>query len=118
VKHQPKEASLVNQSETEQRRRKKFKKAQAHYLKPTVDDNLDPENFPEQLEQFAIDVTTFLNCLNEFPEFTDEAVDSSIRSFEGDLKVSKACLAAHKSSSASYAFCYAVLGLVFESLQM
>ena len=38
-------------------------------------------------EHFAVEVTTFLNCLNEFPEFTDEAVNASIRSFEGDLKV-------------------------------
>ena len=32
---------------------------------------------------------TFLNCLNEFPEFTDEAVNASIKSFEGDLGRSK-----------------------------
>jgi hypothetical protein len=68
-------------------RRRKQKSAKTHYLKPTVDDSLDPESFPEQLEQLAIDVTTFLNCLNEFPEFTDEAVNVSILSFEGDLKV-------------------------------
>jgi hypothetical protein len=43
--------------------------------------------FPEQLESLAADVTTFLNCLNEFPEFTDEAVNSSISSFQDDLKV-------------------------------
>jgi len=30
---------------------------------------------------------SFLKCLNEFPEFTDEAVNTSIKSFEGDLKV-------------------------------
>lgn len=29
--------------------------------------------------------------LNEFPEFTDEAVNASILSFEGDLKVSLWC---------------------------
>ena len=40
-----------------------------------------------QLEMFARDVTTFLDCLNEFPEFTDEAVNSAIRSLEGDLRV-------------------------------
>lgn len=52
-----------------------------------MNESLDPENFPEQLESLAVDVTTFLNCLNEFPEFTDEAVNASILSFEGDLKV-------------------------------
>lgn len=35
----------------------------------------------------AKDVMTFLDCLNEFPEFTDEAVNACIVSLEGDLKV-------------------------------
>jgi len=55
--------------------------------RPTVSENVDPETFPEQLEFLANEVTTFLRCLNEFPEFTDEAVNASILSFEGDLKV-------------------------------
>lgn len=63
-------------------------KAQLHVPRPTVSENLDPEMFPEQLEALAKEVTTFLKCLNEFPEFTDEAVNTSILSFEGDLKVS------------------------------
>lgn len=50
-------------------------------------EHLDPECFPEQLEALAREVTTFLDTLNEFPEFTDEAVNVSILSFEGDLKV-------------------------------
>ena len=50
-------------------------------------EHLDPECFPEQLEALAREVTTFLDSLNEFPEFTDEAVNASILSFEGDLKV-------------------------------
>ena len=54
---------------------------------PKVSDKLDPEDFPEQLQMFAADVTTFLDCLNEFPEFTDEAVNAAILSLEGDLKV-------------------------------
>jgi len=52
-----------------------------------VTEQLDPECFPEQLEALAREVTTFLDTLNEFPEFTDEAVNASILSFEGDLKV-------------------------------
>ena len=39
------------------------------------------------MAQFAEDITTFLECLNEFPEFTDEAVNASILAFQGDLKV-------------------------------
>jgi hypothetical protein len=39
------------------------------------------------MSQFAEDVTAFLECLNEFPEFTDEVVNASILAFQGDLKV-------------------------------
>jgi hypothetical protein len=56
-------------------------------LRPIHDDGLDPESFPGQFGSFAEDVVTFLNCLNEFPEFTDEAVNTSMRAFEVDLKV-------------------------------
>jgi len=52
------------------------------------EDNLLPESLPSQFQSFARDVATFLKCLNDFPEFTDEAVNQSIRAFEGDLKVS------------------------------
>jgi hypothetical protein len=55
-----------------------------------VTEQLDPECFPEQLEALAREVTTFLDTLNEFPEFTDEVVNASILSFEGDLKVRSA----------------------------
>jgi WD repeat-containing protein 26 len=62
-------------------------KTPPHVARPSVAQHLDLEFFPEQLEAFATDVATFLDCLNEFPEFTDERVNASIRSFEGDLKV-------------------------------
>lgn len=55
--------------------------------RPLVLENLDREDFPGQLRLFARDVITFLHCLNEFPEFTDEALNASILAFEGDLKV-------------------------------
>lgn len=65
-------------------------KAPPHVARPTVTENLDLEFFPQQLEALSADVTTFLKCLNEFPEFTDEAVNASITSFEEDLKVRSA----------------------------
>lgn len=49
--------------------------------------DLNVECFPEQFEALARDVTNFVRCLNEFPEFTDDAVNISVQSFEGDLKV-------------------------------
>ena len=36
---------------------------------------------------FANDIKSFLKSLNEFPEFTDEVVNSSMNAFEADLKV-------------------------------
>ncbi|KAF5379166.1 hypothetical protein D9615_006004 [Tricholomella constricta] len=82
------------QPKAKRRRRGRMAKAKAppHVARPTVNENLDPEFFPEQLEALAKDVATFLGCLNEFPEFTDEAVNASIRSFEGDLKYWASCL--------------------------
>jgi hypothetical protein len=53
----------------------------------TVTENLKPEMLPQQFEFLGKEVSTFLKCLNKFPEFTDETVNSSILSFEGDLKV-------------------------------
>ncbi|KAI5984456.1 hypothetical protein EDD15DRAFT_2201299 [Pisolithus albus] len=49
-------------------------------------EDLQPETLPSQFESFSKDVVTFLNCLSEFPEFNDEAVDQSMKAFEGDLK--------------------------------
>ncbi len=73
-------------------RRKRWKsvkyKAPPHIARPMISEKLDIEQFPHHLDALASDVTTFLNSLNEFPEFTDEAVNISILSFEGDLKVS------------------------------
>ncbi|KDR80328.1 hypothetical protein GALMADRAFT_242702 [Galerina marginata CBS 339.88] len=83
-------------SPTASKRRRAFRrvkgKAQLHIPRPAVAENLDPETFPEQLEHLAKEVTTFLRCLNEFPEFTDEAVNASILSFEGDLNYWASCL--------------------------
>ena len=70
-------------------------KTRRHRLKPppnvrtpVITGDLDPEHFPKQMSQFAEDIVAFLECLNEFPEFTDEVVNASILAFQGDLKVS------------------------------
>ncbi|KAE9402799.1 WD40 repeat-like protein [Gymnopus androsaceus JB14] len=57
-----------------------------HVARPTVDTSIDLEDLPNQFEALAEEVTTFVNCLNEFHEFT------SISSFEGDLKYWASCL--------------------------
>ncbi|KAI0821946.1 WD40 repeat-like protein [Trametes gibbosa] len=71
-------------------------RAPPHVHNPIVMEKLEPEDFPEQLQMFAQDVTTFLDCLNEFPEFTDEAVNSAILALEGDLKYWASCLKAYE----------------------
>ena len=55
---------------------------------PVLTGELDPEDFPKQLSQFAEDITVFLEYLNEFLDFTDEVVIASILALQGDLKVS------------------------------
>ncbi|KAJ7223731.1 quinon protein alcohol dehydrogenase-like superfamily [Mycena haematopus] len=66
--------------------------APPHVARPAIDENLDLEQFPEQFEALANNIVTFGRCLNEFPEFTDEAINSSITSFEGDLRYWASCL--------------------------
>lgn len=62
-----------------------------------LEEDLQPETLPSQFESFANDVVTFLNCLSEFPEFNDEAVDQSMKAFEGDLKYWASCLNEYKT---------------------
>ncbi|KDQ32012.1 hypothetical protein PLEOSDRAFT_1035373 [Pleurotus ostreatus PC15] len=74
------------------RRLTKRYKPPPNVARPIIKEDLDVEDFPHQLESLGVDVTTFLDCLNEFPEFTDEAVNASILSFEADLKYWASCL--------------------------
>ena len=76
------------------RRKKRPPKRLPHIARPSLpkDKTLDVEDFPEQLEEFAKDIKTFLKSLNEFPEFTDEAVNNSMNAFEADLKYWASCL--------------------------
>ena len=76
-------------------------------------DKLDLEDFPQQLELFASDLSTFLYSLNEFPEFTDKAVDAPIIAFEDDLKVSAVLL----SCISNFINSSLVLGLMFDSIR-
>ncbi|PPQ86642.1 hypothetical protein CVT25_006826 [Psilocybe cyanescens] len=92
---------ITDESPAATKHRKLFRrvrgKAQLHVPRPTVTEKLDAESFPHQFEQLSKEVTTFLRCLNEFPEFTDEAVNASILSFEGDLKYWASCLKEYSS---------------------
>ncbi|KAK7023190.1 catabolite degradation [Favolaschia claudopus] len=67
-----------------------------HPSRSAMDEDLDPEAFPGQFEALANSILTFGRCLNEFPEFTDEAINASIVSFQGDLRYWASCLQVHQ----------------------
>ena len=81
VRHQDPSAHVP--SRTERRRPKPLWNART----PIITEDLDPEDFPKQMSQFAGDIAVFLECLGEFPEFTDEVVNVSMLAFQEDLKV-------------------------------
>lgn len=56
-------------------------------MDPRVLERLCPEDFPTQMELLARDIANLLECFNEFPEFTDEALDVSVSAFCADLRV-------------------------------
>ncbi|KAG1834776.1 WD40-repeat-containing domain protein [Suillus variegatus] len=83
---------LVNPNLMDRKRNARRRKSMPGRVPVNIEDSLDLESLPEQFENFAAALMTFLKCLNEFPEFTDEAVNTSIKSFEGDLKYWACCL--------------------------
>lgn len=87
---------LVNPNLMDRKRKARRRKSMPGRVPANVEDSLDLESLPEQFESFASALMTFLKCLNEFPEFTDEAVNTSIKSFEGDLKYWACCLQDYK----------------------
>ncbi|KAG1767907.1 hypothetical protein EDD22DRAFT_873622 [Suillus occidentalis] len=55
-----------------------------------------PEAIPQELEGFARDLRMLLHSLNDFPEFRDDAVNSSIHAFAGELEYRASCLTEYK----------------------
>ncbi|XP_006463427.1 hypothetical protein AGABI2DRAFT_187019 [Agaricus bisporus var. bisporus H97] len=86
VARAPKECVIDPQSNSRRRGRRWRTKTPPHIVHLSVNEDIDVEDFPDQIDYFARDIGKFLHCLNEFPEFTDEAVNSSILSFERDLQ--------------------------------
>ena len=116
VHHQDNSAQMSNQP----LRARKKSKPPPNVRTPVIASDLDPEDFPEQMSLFVEDITTFLTCLNEFPEFADEVVNASILIFQGDLKVGVGTrrsyvIPATKTGLAN-AFNRVVLGLLSSSI--
>lgn len=74
------------------RSRVKGKRATAEKIRPTLAIKSDPEAMPDELELLADDLNTFVECLNQIPEFNDEAVNAYVVSFQNDLKYWSSCL--------------------------
>lgn len=106
IQRQSVEAFLDQRTRTQEssagKRRRLKRKALPHSVRPVILEKPDVEDFPEQLETFAKDVTTFLDRLNEFPEFADEAVNSAIIAFETDLKYWASCLKTYEGINAEF----------------
>ena len=47
---------------------------------------------PAELEGFAKDASHFLQCINEFPELTDDKLNEAIEDLDGNLKYWSSCL--------------------------
>ncbi|KAJ4463512.1 hypothetical protein C8J55DRAFT_309394 [Lentinula edodes] len=56
-----------------------------HLARPVVDTSIGLEEFPKHFKALSEEIRTFINCLNEFPEFADETVNTSLWNFENDL---------------------------------
>ncbi|KXN92165.1 hypothetical protein AN958_09257 [Leucoagaricus sp. SymC.cos] len=102
----PKESVIDNYSTGQRNSRKWRTKTPSHIVRPIVNEDIDVEEFPNQMDYFARDIGTFLHCLNEFPEFTDEAVNSSILSFERDLQYWACCLREYSGDYCSMIWLY------------
>ncbi|KAG8755214.1 hypothetical protein FRC11_006186 [Ceratobasidium sp. 423] len=74
------------------RKRGKVRRRMAVGPKHTKPWSTEIEDLPDEMEKLAEDLHAFLNRLNDVPEFTDEAVNSSIMAFEGDLRYRASCL--------------------------
>ncbi|KAH9177768.1 WD40 repeat-like protein [Lactarius sanguifluus] len=89
--------SLVGRSKLPRRRLDRLRTSQARGGRRRLElDKLNLEDFPQQLELFASDLSTFSFSLNEFPEFTDKAIDAPITAFEDDLRYWASCLIAYE----------------------
>jgi hypothetical protein len=88
--------SLVGRSKLPRRRLARQRTSQARGRRRLELDKLNLEDFPQQLELFASDLSTFSFSLNEFPEFADKAIDTPIIAFEDDLKYWASCLIAYE----------------------
>ncbi|KAG1735358.1 WD40-repeat-containing domain protein, partial [Suillus paluster] len=61
-----------------------------------TEDGFATESIPKEFEGFAGDLRMLLHSLNDFPEFRDDAVNTSINAFVGELEYRASCLTEYK----------------------
>ncbi|KAG0705772.1 WD40-repeat-containing domain protein [Suillus ampliporus] len=61
-----------------------------------AEDGFATESIPKEFEGFAEDLRMLLHSLNDFPEFRDDAVNTSINAFAGELEYRASCLTEYK----------------------
>lgn len=57
-----------------------------------------PTTIPEQMASLASNLEFFVQCLNQIPEFTDQAVNASTERFRDDLVYWGLCLKEHEGN--------------------
>ncbi|CAG8639697.1 17631_t:CDS:10, partial [Acaulospora colombiana] len=71
--------------------------SRASILKPTTINEIpEPETLPSELSEFASNLAVFLRQLEEFPEFADDTLTTSITALEIELKRRADCLAEYR----------------------
>jgi len=69
------------------------RRGKVHHEPLKFKDGCATESIPQEFERFAEDLRMLLRSLNDFPEFGDEAVNTTIHTFIGDLEVSEPAFA-------------------------
>ena len=82
-------------------------------VKRPAREELAVEALSSELEGLAEELMAFLHCLNAFPEFTDEGVNATIVSFDGDLQVADSHYLNYRTKLKTEI----VLGVIFAGLQ-
>ncbi|KAF8322778.1 WD40-repeat-containing domain protein [Cantharellus anzutake] len=79
----------------------KFRRFASRYYTRTIRSPLvqadSPATIPEQMASLAHNLTTFVRCLDQIPEFTDQAVNASTALFHDDLMYWSSCLKDHRA---------------------
>ncbi len=75
----------------------KLKRFASRYHRPGKVEDL-PATIPGQMDSLGSNPKSFVQCLNQIPEFTDQAVNASTALFRDDLVYWGSCLKEHEGN--------------------